>query len=59
MSKRVRKDGVVLGPAGLLLGISLGAALQALGKTPSFPPLMLRLTHYVTQDKDVLNPEGF
>ena len=52
LSKRVGKDGVFLGLAGLLLGISLGLRPQEIPrssptsprKTPSFPPLLLRLT---------------
>ena len=53
MSKWVRKDGVFLGLAGLLLGISLGLCPQEIPrsrlaspwKTLSLPPLLLRLTH--------------
>ena len=52
---RVGKDGVFLGLAGLLLGISLGlrpweippSSPACPRKTPSFPPLLLRLTHSV------------
>ena len=52
-SKRVGMDGVFLGLAGLLLGISLGLRPQEIPrrspasprKTPSFPPLLLRSTH--------------
>ena len=53
MNKRVGKDGVFLGLAGLLLGISPGLRPREIPrsspafpqKTPSFPPLLLRLTH--------------
>ena len=46
-------DGVFLGLAGRLLGISLGLCPQEIsqsspaspGKTPSIPPLLLGLTH--------------
>ena len=55
MSKRVRKDGVFIGLAGLLLGISPGLRPREIPrsspasprKTPSFLPLLLRLTQYV------------
>ena len=54
LSKRVRKDRVFLGLAGLLLGISLWLCPRKIPcsspashwKTPSFPPLLLRLTQY-------------
>ena len=54
LSKRVGKDRVFLGLAWLLLGISLGLRLWEIPrsspaspwKTPSFPPLLLRLTQY-------------
>ena len=53
LSKRVGKDRVFLGLAGMLLGISLGLCPREIPwsspasprKTPSFPPLLLRLTH--------------
>ena len=53
LSKRVRKDGVFLGLAGLLLRISLRlrpweiprSSPASPWKTQSFPPLLLRLTH--------------
>ena len=56
LSKRVRKDGAFLGLAGLLLGISLRlhpwkifwSSPAIPRKTPSFPPLLIRLTQYVT-----------
>jgi len=49
-------DGVFLGLAGLLLGISLGLRPREIPrsspasprKTPSFPPLLLRLTHSIS-----------
>ena len=54
LSKSVGKDRVFLGLAGLLLGISLGlrpreiprSSLASPRKTPSFRPLLLRLTQY-------------
>ena len=54
LSKRVRKDGVFLGLAGLLLGISLRLCPWEIPrsspaipwKTPSFPPILLRLLQY-------------
>ena len=54
-SKRVWMDGVFLGLAGLLLWISLGLCPSEIPwsspvsprKTPSFPPLLLRLTQYI------------
>ena len=52
LSIRVGKDGLFLGLTGLLHGISLGICPReipwnspaSLRKTPSFPPLLLRLT---------------
>ena len=54
MSKRVGKDGVFLGLAGLILRISLGLCPREIPrslpasprKTPSVPPLLLGLTQY-------------
>ena len=54
LSKRVRKHSVFLGLAELLLGISLGLCPREIPqsspaspwKTPSFPPLLLRLNQY-------------
>ena len=54
LSKRVGKDGVFLRLAVLLLRISLGLRPREIPrsspasprKTPSFPPLLLRLTQY-------------
>ena len=53
LSKRVGKDMVFLGLAGLILGISLGLSPWEIPrsspashwKTLSFPPLLLKLTH--------------
>ena len=55
LSKRVWKDGVFLGLAGLLIGISLWLHAREIPwsspaspwKTLSFPPLLLRLTQYI------------
>ena len=55
LSKRVGKDRVFLGLAGLLLRISFGLCPREIPrsrpasprKTLSFPPLLLRLTQYV------------
>ena len=54
LSKRVGKDRVFLGLAGLLLRISIGLRPREIPrsspasprKTPSFPPRLLRLTQY-------------
>ena len=48
MSKRVGKDRVFLGLAGLPLWISLVICPR---KTPSFPPLLLRLTHSLSKSR--------
>ena len=61
LSKRVGKDRVFLGLAGLLLGISLGLRPREIPqsspaspwKTPSLPPLLLRLTHYWNKNMPV------
>ena len=57
-SKRVGMDGVFLGLAGLLLGISLGLRPREIPqsspvspwKTPSIPPLLLGITYYIAQE---------
>ena len=61
-SKRVGMDGVFLGLAGLLLGISLEQPCQP-SETPSIPPLLLGLTQSVQaqfgrarlEDRDLTN----
>ena len=57
LSKSVGKSGNFLGLAGLLLGISLGLRPREIPrsspaspwKTPSIPPLLLGLTHSISQ----------